>query len=140
MAVFALLSSVGCGPPIPIGSGGTGGTGGNPTNALPCNIDNILRTKCQACHGSSPKFGAPMPLTSIEDIRKLAATDSALTVWRKMQQRVHDASAPMPPKGQTPLSTVEMQELDAWFAGGAAAGSVACTNLQPPGDLTALAG
>ncbi len=140
LAVFALLSSLGCGPPNPVGSGGAGGTGNNPGGPLPCDIDNILRTKCQACHGSAPKFGAPMPLTSIEDIRKLAVSDGSLAVWQKMQQRVHDSAAPMPPKGQTPLSTAELQALDAWFAGGASSGSGACTDLQPPGDLSALAG
>jgi hypothetical protein len=140
LAVFTLLSALGCGPPNPVGSGGAGGTGNDPNGPLPCNIDNILRTKCQACHGGSPKFGAPMPLTSIEDIRRLSTTDSSLTVWQKMQQRVHDAAAPMPPKGQTPLSTTELAALDAWFAGGASGGNAACTNLEPPGDLTALAG
>ena len=141
-AALALFFALGCGPQPPAGSGGAGGSGGGGSTAepLPCNIDNILRTKCQACHGSTPKFGAPMPLTTFEQTRSPAVTDSSRQVWHKMQQRVHDATAPMPPKGQTPLSTAEMQALDAWFQSGAPAGRDECTNLEPPGDLGALSG
>jgi hypothetical protein len=81
-----------------------------------------------------------MRLTTLEDTHEPAATDSSLEIWQKMQQRVHDAAAPMPPKGQTPLSSSEMQALDTWLAGGAAAAREKCTDLQPPGNLSALSG
>ena len=45
------------------GSSGSGPENGN-AEALPCDVDEILSTKCQTCHGASPKFGAPFPLAA----------------------------------------------------------------------------
>jgi cytochrome c5 len=107
---------------------------------LPCDVDNAVRSKCQACHGSSTKFGAPMSLATYEDTQKAAVSDPSKMVWQMMQARIHSTTNPMPPRGQTPLTDAELAALDRWFGTNAAAGSAQCTNLVAPGDLGALSG
>ncbi|HMJ15707.1 MAG TPA: hypothetical protein VK524_30030, partial [Polyangiaceae bacterium] len=109
------------------------------TSPLPCDIDNILREKCQACHGSTPKFGAPMPLTTYADLLKPSSV-SGETVWQRMNGRVNHATSPMPPIGQTPLTDAQKARLNEYFGQRAPAGTTTCTNLVPPGDLNALSG
>jgi hypothetical protein len=153
------ISSLACGPtPPPItGTGGNGGstagtggstagtggstagTGGSSGRLLPCDVDAILRQRCQACHSSPSKFGAPMPLTTMDDILRAAVTPGS-TVAQRMKVRINDVNNPMPPKGQTPLKDAELATLNRWLDSNTPAGTVPCTNLPPPGDLDALTG
>jgi hypothetical protein len=74
-----------------------GGSGLN----LPCDVDAVLRAKCQGCHGTTPLFGAPMSLVTYDDTQKPAISNPALKVWQMMDTRVHGTPTPMPPMGQT---------------------------------------
>jgi hypothetical protein len=107
---------------------------------LPCDVDNILRSKCQACHGAVPKFGAPMPLVTYADLHKPASSNPSLKVYQVLNTRVHSETSPMPPRGQTPLAESEKARLNEWVNQGAPAGDRTCTDLVPPGDLNALSG
>lgn len=107
---------------------------------LPCDIDNILREKCQACHGATPKFGASMPLTTHADLLKPSPSNPAVPVWQMMHWRVNHPTSPMPPKGQTPLTDSQHARLIEYFSQQAPAGTAACADLVPPGDLNALTG
>src|SRR5438552_9737439 len=42
--------------------GGTGGAAGTAASGLPCNVQNLLQTRCQSCHSNPPKNGAPFAL------------------------------------------------------------------------------
>ncbi|HEY6559086.1 MAG TPA: hypothetical protein VI072_17500 [Polyangiaceae bacterium] len=111
-----------------------------PSSTLPCDIDNILREKCQACHGTTPKYGAPMPLTTYADLLKPAPANPSAPVWKMMSWRVHHPTSPMPPSGQMPLTDSERARLTEYFAQQAPPGTAACTDLVPPGDLNSLTG
>lgn len=120
--VFATPCVLACGPqPPPIGSAGAGGTGPGPgpgTN-IPCDVDKILKTKCQTCHGSPLTAGAPMPLITYADTQ---AVRNGQPVWRLMQTRVLNRT--MPPN--TTLTPDEMTTMQNWFTANAPAGTQVC--------------
>lgn len=94
-----------------------------------CRALGVFRDNCQSCHGSELRFGAPMPLTSFDELRAAAVSDAAQTVSERVQARIHDAARPMPPGG---MPAEDLAVLDAWFAVGAVPGADAtCAGLAP---------
>ncbi|HEX2675387.1 MAG TPA: hypothetical protein VHM19_02075 [Polyangiales bacterium] len=125
------------------GSGGAGpdgiagSTGGLPpgratsgSTALPCAVDDILKTSCRSCHASMPLAGVPMALTSWEDTQAPSVSDPSVSVHDQMKKRLHDAEKPMPPTGVLAADTLAM--LDAWLDGGAVAGTDPTCKPEPP--------
>jgi len=118
---------------VAAGAGGSGGTtqiaaagsGGAPalvlppggTGQLPCQVSKALATGCQSCHGTTPQFGAPIPLVTYADLSK-ASRQPSLTVAQLALARINDASAPMPPGGHS-LSDNDRKVLTDWLSGGA---------------------
>ena len=88
---------------------------------LPCDVGDVVAARCQGCHAAQPKFGAPMPLVSWEDVHAPAKSDPAREVRELIAQRVHDPVRSMPPGAPLPASELAM--LDAWLDAGAVAGS-----------------
>jgi len=115
------------------------GTGDGAASGLPCEIDELLATRCRQCHADPAKFGAPMPLVQRDDFMVPATTDPTRTVGDLVGERVHDAARPMPPTGL--LAADELAAIDAWLAEGAPAsaddcgGSVDPTDGGDPGEL-----
>ncbi|HMJ16306.1 MAG TPA: hypothetical protein VK524_33060, partial [Polyangiaceae bacterium] len=107
---------------------------------LPCDVDAILRERCQGCHSSTPKFGAPMPLTTLDEILAQARNTPSRSVREMIKARINDVNNPMPPKGQTPLKDLEHARLNQWLDTSTPAGTAPCTNLPPPGGLNSLTG
>ncbi len=112
-----------------------------PRTPLPCGVESVIERNCVKCHGSTPKFGAPMSLTSHEAVHLRTPGDASKEVWQEMQRRVHlpatDADR-MPQKPNAPLSAADLAVLDEWFAGGASARTGACSDPIPDaGDTDA---
>jgi len=112
------------------GSGGASGSEpGSASGGLPCEVDAVLRSKCQSCHGAVPLNGAPVPIVTYEDTQAHAVSSPAMSVWQVMQTRVHSATmSVMPPRNQPALTSAELATLDAWFSAGAPAGTKACVS------------
>lgn len=109
--------------------GGTGGSTGTSTaraNGLPCDVDAILASGCQKCHGQTPQFGAPMSLVTHDDLNKPAVSNPARKVYELLGERVHDDKRPMPPPPNARLDTAQQKTLDAWIAKGAPSSSDTC--------------
>src|SRR3954451_8156668 len=51
--------------------------------ALPCNVEQVLVTRCQSCHQRPPVYGAPMPLVTFADAMATAPA-AGTAVWRAM--------------------------------------------------------
>jgi Copper type II ascorbate-dependent monooxygenase, C-terminal domain/Copper type II ascorbate-dependent monooxygenase, N-terminal domain len=125
LLVFILVLFVaGCDPESSAndpGHGSTAGSGGAPApvsgEGLPCDVDAALEAQCRQCHADPPRYGAPMPLETYEDMHAPAASDPSHRVFELMLARIHDDVAPMPPSGE--LSEAEAAALDAWLASGA---------------------
>jgi cytochrome c5 len=83
-----------------------------------CGALSVFQSACQSCHGTELLFGAPMPLVSYEDTQGLAL-DQTTPLSEAIGARIHHATSPMPPIGQTPLTSEQLAALDAWVAAGA---------------------
>jgi len=99
------------------GSGGSGASGS--ASALPCDVADIVKAKCQNCHGAKPLYGAPMSLMTPADFAAPAKSNPSKTVADLVGSRIHDFMKPMPPPPTGPLDTSSIDTLDAWLAAGA---------------------
>ena len=74
---------------------GKAGDGANPETAtgLPCDVDAVLKTRCQTCHASEPKYGASTSLVSWEDLQKPGpGASSGKKVYELVRERIADLS------------------------------------------------
>lgn len=140
----------GSGASGPGGAGGVGGAGGSmPTGGLPCDVAELLQEKCQTCHASTPKFGAPMPLVTRADLLAMPPKDPAATVGEALIGRISSTSDPMPPPPEMPLDDASMGILQAYVdagmpesdaecggGGGGGAGGMPPLNCEPDISLT----
>lgn len=94
---------------------------GSTRRALPCDVDQILESRCRGCHSDPPRFGAPMPLVAQADFHAPAKSDPAKDVYQLAIERLADPVRPMPPGGDLPPS--ERSVLEAWLSAGAPEGS-----------------
>src|SRR5688572_22159746 len=90
-----------------------------PGEAMPCAVEDVIGPACHTCHGSVPKFGAPMSLVSQTDFLKASPSDPSKRVWEVVKQRVSlppDSVGRMPQKPNPALTATQIAALDAWFA------------------------
>lgn len=83
---------------------------------VPCEVDELLASRCRSCHGEKPMFGAPMSLAKLEDVRKYSA---------QIKARIRDDKDPMPPRPNARLSPAQLARLDEWLGQGAP-GALGC--------------
>lgn len=101
---------------------------------LPCEVDAVLGRACASCHGSTPMFGAPMPLDQRADLLAQSPTEPGKKVWETVKDRVHrpaDAPGRMPQKPNAALTDQELATLDKYFADGLPAASCTGTGADP---------
>ncbi len=115
------------------GAKGKSGNGGDPTaSGLPCDVDHVLETRCQTCHGSETRFGASAPLVTFDDLQKAGpGASSGKRVYELVRARIHETSRPMPPSPNPLLTDKESATLDAWIAGGPKSSTDRCSNDRP---------
>jgi hypothetical protein len=111
---------------------GQGGKGPETATGLPCDVDDVLKTRCQTCHASEPKFGASAPLVTYQDLQKPGpGANASKKVYELVKQRIHDDARPMPPSPKERLTTAEAAAIDGWIAAGAKSSEAKCTNEAP---------
>ncbi len=126
-------------PPGVIPPGADGGAGGAPTTTgLPCDVDAVLKARCQTCHGAQPKYGASAALVTWDDLHAPAPKDPSKRVFELVRERVHADAAPMPPSPQPRLTPAESAALDTWIDGGAVRSGATCTNEAPKDGVKKL--
>ncbi len=117
----------------------TGSTGTAPATAageLPCDVAAVLENNCRTCHASPPRFGAPMPLLTLADLRADAKLTKGKKVYEQVGVRIHDDAAPMPQAPNPRLGASDMATLDAWIAAGAPAGTAtSCADNHDAGQV-----
>ena len=67
------------------------------------NIRAIITTNCTGCHGDPPTQGAPMSLTTYNDVRGAVETLNLL-------ERINSTTNPMPPTGLMQNDTRQLIE------------------------------
>lgn len=99
---------------------------------LPCDVDRILKSNCQGCHGTNPQFGASDPLVTHDDVHVVKGEKQ---LYERIGERIHDASRPMPPPPNARLSDADLQVMDAWIAAGAPSSDTSCDDAPATGNL-----
>jgi uncharacterized membrane protein len=74
-------------------------------------VNKIISTNCLSCHGATPTNGAPMSLTTFNQISFNASTISV-----RINKLTGDSQL-MPLNGPK-LSTTDIATIDSWIAGG----------------------
>jgi hypothetical protein len=103
---------------------------------LPCDVLKVFQDHCWACHGDQLQYGAPMHLQFWEDLQGKDRNDQQ-PYFQHVEERIHDAGNPMPPRSYTDVprpNATELATLDSWIAQGAPPRSAAdqCTSVPPP--------
>lgn len=100
--------------------------GPNAGPALPCEVSAVLATYCGACHGSTPMFGAPMPLVTLADLKAPAPGQPGVSMYDRVLARMQDEQRLMPPPPNPPVDAADLEIVRAWVEAGAQAGE-ACS-------------
>lgn len=103
------------------GAGGTSATG----SPLPCDVDALVKARCQTCHGAKPAFGAPMALVTVEDFKK-ASSVAGETFGQRAIARLNDAAKPMPQPPNPPATDAEKAAFTSWVGAGMPSGPASC--------------
>lgn len=98
---------------------------------LPCDVDRILKSNCQGCHGTNPQFGASDPLVTYDDVHVVKGETK---LYERIHDRIHDATRPMPPQPNERLSDADLQVMDAWIAAGAPSSEDSCDGDSDAGN------
>lgn len=114
---------------------GNAGTAEPTKTGLPCDVDAVLKSKCQTCHSSDPKYGASTALVTFDDLQK---DWNGKKLHALVKQRIHDEARPMPPTPNPRLTADDAAKLAAWIDGGAKASEAVCTNAAPKDEVKPL--
>lgn len=106
-----------------------------PTCDLPTAVDDVLKTRCQSCHGTTTEYGAPFSLVTYDDLTRTGADGAK--IYERVQVRIHDEQNPMPPSTvpNARLTTDETKAIDDWIAAGVPKSTGTCGTSQAPPDL-----
>ncbi len=123
LLTFAVLA-VGCtdggaNPPSTAGAGGASHDG----EGLPCEVSELLAARCQSCHSSPTKFGAPMPLVTRADL--IAPLFGGQGTVGELSLERMKADKPMPPPPNERATDAEIAAFEAWVDVGMLAASAA---------------
>jgi hypothetical protein len=126
------------------GSGGSGGsmtgTGGSSAltdagvagGTLPCNIQTLLATRCDSCHGAMPSGGAPRSLVTYGDLTKPDISNASMTEAQIALARMQSTTSPMPPAPAAAATATEIAALQTWISAGYPSGSCGGDAGPPP--------
>ncbi len=124
MPAGSCTTPVDAGPP-PLGDGGVdaGPSDAGVAGDLPCDVADVLTGSCTSCHGTPPTGGAPMPLTSLTQLRASSPSNAAVTNGQASVQRMASSTRPMPPPPATPVAAAKQSAFAAWVSAGMQAGT-----------------
>jgi len=122
-------------------AGGSDGASAQATDSaaagtpLPCDVRKVLETHCWQCHGDTPKFGAPLSLTSVEALNGPSTLEPTTRLHEQLMKRVHstDPGVRMPPPPNDALSDADLSVLHAWITGGLKADNGSCSSSPTDG-------
>ncbi len=104
------------------------GAGAKSGAGLPCDVAEVVSSRCSLCHGAKPAYGAPMALVKAADFQGKATDGRALLDVIKEKVNATDPRNRMPPTSATALSQDELSLLNDWLDQGAPGSSETCTS------------
>lgn len=142
LLLWGLLPGVGCDPQEPMyltdpdmsmsggDMAGSGDGGMGMEKFLPCEVENVLKTRCQSCH-NNPPVGAPMPLVSYAQLVAKSTQFPMQSYAERSLARMQDGTRPMPP-GPTPtVPAAEITAFGKWVTGGQVGAPMKCGTMPP---------
>ncbi len=93
---------------------------------FPCDVQELLATKCQSCHGVDP----PGLLLTLSDFSASSYTSPELTVAEEALRRLTLSTVERMPPAPYALTEKELSVLEAWLEEGAPAGG--CNEFVEP--------
>ena len=127
MAGASIVAACAGGPAVsdPTGAGtDAGSTPTGPDSGLPCDVAQVLSSKCGACHGAG-SAQAPQ-LASYTDLTTGNTSDRVLA-------RMQDTANPMPPVyAGGPAGAADIATIQRWVGAGKPAGSCGAVDAGPP--------
>ena len=110
----------------PVDTGGAPGgavsQGGVVAGAMPCDVNTVVKSRCQTCHGATPIGGAPISLVTLQDFQQTytvrttqALVGQTMKVYQLAQIRINGAmnTPKMPQGGQ--LAPADFTALNGWL-------------------------
>lgn len=119
-------------PGAPLQEPVEGGVGAAPVSGLPCDVEKVLKERCQSCHQATPQYGAPNALVTYADMDTTGSGGKKM--YEIVKERVHDDKRPMPQAPYPRLTTQELAVIDGWVAAGAKRSTDACKNDGDAGE------
>jgi hypothetical protein len=116
---------------MPPSSSPDGSTGPGAAGGLPCDVQNLLKTRCQSCHSSPPVGGAPFSLVSYADAKAHAQVSLAAMMRGSM------------PVGAARATAAEIQIMQDWISGAFPMAATVCGSTPgagTPGPTTGTGG
>ena len=119
------------------GPGGTGvgsksdAPGGLETTAtgLPCDVDEVLKSRCQTCHASDRATARAFRSSPTTTCRSPPPAPAARRSTSSLAGRIHDDARPMPPSPQPAAHRGgDRRRSTSWIAAGAKPSTDTCTN------------
>ena len=83
---------------------------------LPCDVVNLLNSRCTLCHSDPPRSGASMPMLTLADLVAPAPTMPAVRVIDEALTRM--LAGTMPPPPLPPATASEVSAVQSWIEAG----------------------
>jgi mono/diheme cytochrome c family protein len=83
---------------------------------LPCDVVNLLNSRCTLCHSDPPRSGAAMPMLTLADLVAPAPTMPAVRVIDEALTRM--LAGTMPPQPLPPATQSEVSAVQSWIEAG----------------------
>ncbi len=83
---------------------------------LPCDVVNLLNSRCTLCHSDPPRSGAAMPMLTLADLVAPAPTMPAVRVIDEALTRM--LAGTMPPPPLPPATQLEIAAVRSWIEAG----------------------
>lgn len=87
-------------------------------NGLPCDIQRILATNCQSCHGTTPTSDTPMALVTWYDLAAPSRLQPEIDLGTKSLARMRSATKPMPPLPAAAVDPNDLAVFATWIEAG----------------------
>jgi mono/diheme cytochrome c family protein len=84
-------------------------------SGLPCEVEALLRARCQNCHSSDPVAGGGISLLTYADLIAPSKGSPKVTMAARSLARMKDSQFPMPPAPASPPTNEEIAAFEAWI-------------------------
>ncbi len=111
------------------GADGSSSTSPTTTTSLPCDLQTLLATECDTCHGSTPSQGATTSLVTRDDLMQSSPSIPSENEAQVSLARMKGGVPPMPPPPASASSASDIATLSNWIAAGYPTGS--CDPSKP---------